>query len=718
MVFHVIRICLAAIFIAAASDTAAQLSGATAVIQADTVTHDQEFGNVIAKGNVEISQGERILFANTLTYNQKSNTVSASGNVILLEPTGDTFFANYAELTDDMRDGVIEQIHILLTDNSRFAAVRGKRKDGIKTTLSKAVYSPCKICEEDPQRAPLWQLKASTIVHDKNTREIRYQNARLELYGVPVAYTPFFSHPDPGVKRKSGFLTPSFGLSGNLGAFIQAPYFWVINESKDATFSPIYTRDAGVVFAGEYRQQLNSGKFEVSGSITEADRNIGTNFTEDVRRNEIRGHIFSKGQYEIDETWRTGFDIERATDRNYLQRFNFFGNRNNTLTSNAYIEGFRGRNYAAANTYFYQDLRSGLLPNTPLVSPMLDFKHVGTPTRFGGRFALDANFLSIYRDDATNTQRASLKVGYKIPFISEAGHISTIGTTLQNDLYYVEQAENSVEKEGFTGRVFPQFAVNWRYPLVRTAGRTRQVIEPIAALVVSPNGSNPAATPSEDSVVVEFDDANILSADRFPGIDRVESGQKVVYGVKLGVFGDGDGRTTALFGQSYRIHADNDLANEVGIERHLSDLVGRVEIRPNKYFNLLYRFRSAPDSLDFKRNEIGYSLGTKALHLSGNYLFIKRDAGEVTFQDREELRFAIRSQIQDNWSFAARSQRDLGDNGGTLFTGLSLTYEDECFKFSTDAKRSFTSNAEIEPSDDLLFRLTFKNLGTVTTSAK
>ena len=712
-----IRIGLAAILIAAASAAAAQLSGAPAVIQADTVTHDQELGNVVAKGNVEISQDQRILFADTVTYNQKTNTVTASGNVILLEPTGDTLFAEYVELADDMRDGVIEQIRVLLADDSRFAAVRGKRKGGIKTTLTKAVYSPCKVCEDDPEKAPLWQLKASTIVHDQNAREIRYQNARLEMYGVPVAYTPFFSHPDPTVKRKSGFLTPSFGLNGNLGAFIQIPYFWAIDESQDATFSPIYTRDEGVVFAGEYRRRFNAGEFEISGSIAEADRNIGTDFTEDVRRNEIRGHIFSKGRYEIDRTWRTGFDVERATDRSYLRRFNFFGSPDNSLTTNAYVEGFRGRNYAAANTYLYQDLRSGLRPNTPLIAPMFDFNHVGIPTAFGGRFDLDANFLSIYREDAADTQRASLKFGYKIPFAADAGHITTIRTTLQSDLYFVQQADNSSEDDGFTGRLFPQLTVDWRYPFVRSSGRTRQVIEPIAALVVSPNGSNPAAIPSEDSVVVEIDDTNILSADRFPGIDRVESGQKVIYGVKLGVFGESDGRTTAFFGQSYRIHADDDLANEVGIERHLSDLVGRVEIRPNKYLNLLYRFRSASDSLDFKRNEVGFSLGTEALHLSGNYLFIDGEGVEDGFGDREELSFVVTSQIDDNWSVAARSQRDLGDNGGTLFAGASLTYENECFKFTTDAQRSFTRDADLEPSDDILFRLTFKHLGAVTTSA-
>ena len=708
---------LAASIIVAAPTVAAQSAGAPVVIQADTVTHDQELGNVVAKGDVEITQKDYVLFADTVTYNQKTNTVSASGNVIVLEPDGDTMFADYVELSNDMRDGVIEQIRVLLADDSRFAAIQGRRKNGKRTILTKAVYSPCKVCEDDPEKAPLWQLKASTIVHDKNAREIRYQNARLEIYGVPVAYTPFFSHPDPTVKRKSGFLTPSFGLNGNLGAFVQAPYFWAIDESQDATFSPIFTRDEGIVFAGEYRRRFDSGKLEFSGSLAEADRNIGNEFAEDTRKDEIRGHVFGFGRFDIDETWRTGFDISRSTDRSYLRRFNFFGNPENSLTTNGFVEGLRGRNYASANTFLYQNLRSGLRPNTPIVAPMLDFNHVGLPTRFGGRFNLDANYLSIYRADAADTQRASLKLGYNISFAADVGHITTFRTTLQSDLYYVDQAAGSTEEDGFTGRLFPQITLDWRFPFVRNSGSTRQVVEPIAALVISPNGSNPATILSEDSVVVEIDDTNILSADRFPGLDRVESGQKVIYGVKFGVFGDGDGRSTAFLGQSYRIHPDDDLANEVGIERHLSDLVGRIEVRPNQYINLLYRFRSAGDSLDFKRNEVGFSLGTNALRLSGNYRFIEDEISEASLGDREELNFGLRSQLDDNWSVGLQSQRDLGENGGQLFAGISLTYEDECFKFTTDARRRFTRDADFEPSDDLLFRLTFKHLGTVTTSA-
>ena len=249
-----------------------QETGLPVLIQADEMTQDQELGNVVARGKVEITQGERVLFADTVSYNQKTNTVTASGNVILLEPSGDTMFAEYVELTESMRDGVIRQIKVLLADNSRFAANTASRRNGTRTTMRKAVYSPCAVCQDDPEKAPLWQLKANTIVHDKTAQEIRYKDAWMEIYGIPVAYSPYFAHPDPSVDRKSGFLTPSFGSSGNVGAFFQAPYFWVIDDNKDATFAPIFTRDEGVVFAGEYRQRFNRGEIEFSGSLAEADR--------------------------------------------------------------------------------------------------------------------------------------------------------------------------------------------------------------------------------------------------------------------------------------------------------------------------------------------------------------------------------------------------------------------------------------------------------------
>lgn len=711
MVFHCRIFAVIGLLLAISFSATGQEFDVPVLIQADEMTQDQELGNVVARGNVEITQGERMLFADTVSYNQKSNTVTASGNVILLEPGGDTVFAEYVELTEAMRDGVIQRIKILLADNSRFAANSGQRTNGNRTVLSKALYSPCDVCRENPEKAPLWQIKANTIVHDKAAQEIRYKHAWMEIYGYPVAYTPYFAHPDPTVDRKSGFLTPSFGSSGQLGAFTQIPYFWAIDNSKDITFAPIITKDEGVVFAGEYRQRFDSGVIEFSGSLAEADRRIGSNFVEEIRQDEIRGHIFGHGRFDIDDTWRTGFDVERATDRSYLRTFKFFGSPGNSLETNAFIEGFRGRNYAAGNIFLFQDLRSGLRPNTPKIAPLFDFNHVGQPSRWGGKYVMDASFRSLYRGDRSDVQMMSLEMGYELPFIADAGHITTFSATLRNDLYYVEHNDAAItEEDGFTGRIFPQVSAHWRYPFVRNSGSSRQLIEPIAAVILAPNGSNPGAIPSEDSTVVEIDDTNILNADRFPGIDRVESGQKVVYGLNMGVFGAGDGQTTAFIGQSYRIHADDDLENQFGIERHVSNIVGRVDIRPNRYLNLLYRFSADDDSLDFERNELGLTAGPDAFRISSNYLYIAADPNE---EEREEIRISAQSKINDFWTISAQTHRNFDSNGGTLFSGMRITYEDECVILTADAERRFTRDADFDPSDSIIFRVSFKHLGAV-----
>lgn len=688
-----------------------------ALIQADEMIHNDALGVVTARGHVEISQGERVLFADTVNYHQRTNTVSATGNVVLLEPAGDTIFADYMELTNDLRDGVIKGIRILLADDSKFAAVSARRTNGDRTSLTRAVYSPCKICTEEPGAKPLWRIKASRIVHDQSAREIRYKDATLELFGVPIAYTPYFSHPDPTVDRKSGFLTPSFGSSGNTGAFIQTPYYWAIDESRDVTFSPIYTRDEGIVFSGEYRQRFNQGFFEISGSLAEADRRVGNAAVQEIREDEIRGHIFSTARYDIDDIWRAGFDIRRSTDRSYLDRFDFFERPSNSMESNVFTEGFWGRNYAAANVYSYQDLRSGQRPNTPLVLPMLDYNYISEPNVIGGRFSIDANFRSLYRGDAADSQRVSVKSGYSVPFTSEAGFVTTLSASLQTDLYYVDQPPGP-ERDGFTGRIFPQISADWRYPFVREKGNFRQLIEPMAAVILSPNGQNPSEIPGEDSVVVEIDDTNLFSADRFPGIDRVESGQRIVYGLNMGVFGNEGHRTTAFIGQSYRIHADDKLANEVGIERHLSDVVGRLQLEPNEYVSLLYRFRMAATDLEWKRNEVGFVVGANILRFNGDYINIDDDTSNAGLEEREEIRLSMTSQFHENWKLAISTRRDLTAQGGTLSTGASLTYEDECFIFSTVAQRSFTRDAELEPSDSLVFRLTFKHLGEVETAAQ
>ena len=247
-------------------------TGRPVLLSADQVSYDEELGIVIATGNVEIAQDVRVLMADTVTYNERTNQVVATGNVSLLEPDGNVVFAEYVELTDDMKNGVVRDLAVLMTDNSRFAAAGGRLEGGVRTQLRKAVYSPCELCEDDPERAPLWQLKAEKVVHDKRTHDIEYTDVWLEMAGIPVLYSPYLSHPDPTVKRRTGFLAPTMGSDSQLGFVVRTPYYFTIGPDKDATLEPIFTSKERVALAGEYRQRFSDGEIEASGSITRVRR--------------------------------------------------------------------------------------------------------------------------------------------------------------------------------------------------------------------------------------------------------------------------------------------------------------------------------------------------------------------------------------------------------------------------------------------------------------
>ena len=222
-------------------------AGKNVVMSADSLTYDEALGVVTAAGNVEISQGQRLLIADAVTYNEFHDVMTASGNVTLMEPTGEVLFADYLELSDELRDGVMRNIRILLNEETRIAANSARRSNGNRTEMNKAVFSPCKLCPLHPEEPPLWQIKAVRIVHDQEARDVAYYDAWLEMFGIPVLYTPYFEHPDPTVKRRSGFLAPSYGSSSTLGVQLTTPYYWNIAPHRDATLKPKFTSDEGIV---------------------------------------------------------------------------------------------------------------------------------------------------------------------------------------------------------------------------------------------------------------------------------------------------------------------------------------------------------------------------------------------------------------------------------------------------------------------------------------
>ena len=673
-------------------------------LSADDISFDQENGLVTATGNVEIIHGQRKLFANRIIYNQKSDVVTASGNIQLSEPGGEKIFGDQMQISGDLKDALIESLGIILTDRARIAATGARRSDGTVTEMRQGVYSPCNLCQDDPTRPPLWQVKAVKIIHNKNSKTIEYRDAWLEVMGLPVAYTPYLSHPDPTVKRQSGLLVPSFGQSSDLGFVARVPYYINIGPARDATITALVTGDGGSGAIGEYRHRFSNGTFDATASL------IGGDDDED-----FRSHIKSKGRFDVDNTWRGGFDINRVTDDTYLRRYGF--GSPSSLNSRLFVEGFRGRNYFSANGYSFQGLRSTDDPDLkPLVLPLIDFNHIGKPDKYGGQTVLDVNFLAITRHEGTDTRRLSIRPGWQLPFMGLFGDVYKLSLALNGDLYQVDHQEREGEANfsGVTGRLVPQAMLDWRLPFIKTAGTVSQVIEPVAVAAYSPYGGNSNKIPNEDSKELEFDDTNLFSANKFSGLDRVEGGPRLSYGVKWGVYGQSGGRSTLFIGQSWRPKSDDTFPTRSGLEENFSDMVGRVHITPGPYLNLIYRTRFASDNFSPKRNEVTLRAGVPAFKASTNYVFIESQE-DSEFSGREEINFSMNSKLNRFWQAGFSGVHDLATGEARQYSA-SLIYENECVVFTTKASRTFFEDRDLQPTDQVTVKVTLKTLGEIRTS--
>ncbi|MBT6096076.1 MAG: LPS-assembly protein LptD [Rhodospirillaceae bacterium] len=681
---------------------------------ANEMSFDREKGIVTAQGNVEVRYDTRILNADRITYDQNNDIVSASGNVALLEPTGERLFGDKMEISGDLKDAVILNIGMILKDRSRIAGTGARHSEGKLTELRKGVYSPCNLCADNPNAPPLWQIKAVKVIHNKDEKIIEYRDAWLEMFGFPVAYTPYFRHPDPTVKRKSGFLFPRIGNSSDFGTIVEVPYFWALSDHEDLTLRPILMTEEAPVLGLQYRKRFLKGTIDADASITD---NSEDQFTTEEGEFGVRGHFDAKARFDLNKTWRWGIDAKRSTDDTYMRRYGFGSPQ--SLDSQVFVEGLKGGSYFSAKSMAFQGLQdTDEHDETPVVLPLVDFSHVGNNDRLGGRFNFDLNFLALTRAKGTDTRRLALHPRWQRPFQGPFGDLYRFETGLNADLYHVNSLTQGGDKETFSGlahRLFPYADLNWRMPLVKSQGTVRQILEPIASLAIAPNGGNPDEIPNEDSTDFEFDETNLFSFNRFSGIDRVEGGTRVNYGLKWGLYGKSGGSSTVFLGQTYRLRADSTFGAGSGLEENLSDIVGSISVVPNSHLNVLYRTRVASDKLSPRRNEVNLTAGVPAFKIAGSYSFLASQA-DSEFSGREEMNLSAKSIINRFWRTGVTAVHDM-QASEMRSLALNATYENECVVFTSRLSRTFFEDRDLTPTDAITFHLVLKTIGEVRSGA-
>lgn len=687
---------------------------------AQQVAYDEINQTVVAMGDVEISQNGKVVKADRVTYSLANETVQADGNVVMMDTNGDVHFAEKVDFKDDLRDGYVKKLKSVLADGSRFTAEEGHRRDGTTIEMSDATYTPCEPCKLDPEKAPLWQIRAGKVTHDQAAHDVSYNDATFEIYGTPVAYVPYFSHPDGTIKQKSGFLTPTFSFDSQQGFGVEPRYYWAIDPSRDATLATrIYTQQAPVLL-GEYRQRFEKGELTLDGSTTYSDRYDSVAGTKVHVDDEWRGHLFTEGLWDIDDRWRAGFSTQLASDDQYLRQYDITSD--NILENQLYAERFDNRDYAVARALAFQDVRvSDRATDQPNILPEVQAGFYGDPNALlGGRWDLGVSALGLTRKGSgQDVLRGSVNAGWERRDVMPIGLVNTLSAGVRGDVYTTPKRDDALsgaDGDSTAARLFPSINNVISYPMAKNLDNAQIVIEPTVSFAATTDVDNDSDIPNEDSQDVQIDSTNIFDANRFPGIDRVEDETHATYGLRTGIYQPDGSQTEFFIGQSYRFNEDdNPFPEGSGLDEQSSNIVGHFISRYKNDFNLHYRFQLGSENFQSEQHELTGTAVLGPVDFYTSYLYARALEGTDLSETREQVYSGIGWRFADEWRVRTAARYDLGENEGIRLADLGLDYTGQCIVLSATARRNYTDDATGENGTEVFVRVGFKNLGEFAT---
>jgi len=745
------------------------------LVQAVEVDYDYNNSRVSAVGNVQMFYNGTSIEADKVIYDQKTKRLHAEGNIRMTDADGKITYANIMDLSDDYRDGFVDSLRVDTAEQTRMAATRANRSEGNYTVFENGVYTACAPCRDDPKKPPLWQVKGARIIHDQTDKMMYFENAQLEFFGVPMAYLPYFSTPDPTVKRKTGFLMPYITSATTYGFGVETPFYWAIAPDYDATISPRITTRQGVLMQGEFRQRLMDGAYQIRAyGIDQLDPGA---FAGQPGDRQFRGGVDTKGQFALNDKWVWGWDGVLLTDyyffsdyrlAQYKDTLGSFLSLPTEAISQLYLTGVGNRSYFDARTIYYLSY-SGNQDQVPVVHPVIDYSNVLNRNILGGEFSYLTNFTSLTRTTAafdpitilaanngwcqptsadptvktpTNCllrgipgtyTRLSAQAQWRRSFTDDFGQIWTPFASVR-----VDAIDASISNQpgvsnflpvGDTQalRVMPTVGLEYRYPFINVQPWGTTTIEPVAQIIIRPNETYAGKLPNEDAQSMVFDASNLFSVDKFSGYDRVEGGGRANVGVQATTQFDRGGAVNVLFGQSYQLFGLNsfavaDVTNtglNSGLDKPRSDYVARINYSPNRTYTFSTRARFDEETASVQRFEAEGRASFDRWSVSlmyGNYA----PQPELGYLIRREGLLGSGSiKVAANWVVSGAARWDLEANKINQYV-IGAGYVDDCFVLAANYVTSYTYAAGSTPpvlNHAIMLQIGLRTLGSTAGGA-
>lgn len=695
---------------------------------ADSVTYDSKADVITADGQIRMSSDGNYLAADHVSWDRNSGKVIASGNVVVVNPEGDKLIGDSVDLTDDLKDGTVQNLLIVLNSGGRIAAVKGSRQ-GDLLALENAVYSACPVTDEKGcPRNPSWKISAARVVRDAKTGKIQFRGGKITILGLTLPLLPVFAIGDGSQKGGvTGALLPSIRIDSNNGLELSAPYYWRFDRNKDLTLTPhIYTGALPAIEA-KWRHLTDIGAYQIGGFVTHGEvPNSSASATTTGNREGMRGYFEANGRFQLDPYWTISSSLRAATDKTVTRRYDI--TRDDRLRNFINAERIDLDSYVSIAGWAFQGLRvDDVQKQIPIALPAVDARFRLADPVLGGRIQLQANSLAILRIDGQDTQRAFASVQWDMRKLTPWGQEVTFTALARADAYHTDDAALTDVPiyrgtDGWHFRGIGALAADVRWPFVGDFLGGTQRLTPRVQIVLSPKTEN-LKIPNEDSRAVELEDSNLFALSRFPGYDRWDDGSRVTYGVEW-AFDRPNWSIDAVVGQSYRITQKPTIFPDgTGLSDRMSDIVGRTRVRFGRVIDITHRYRIDKDNFTVRRNELDLTVGTDATYAQIGYLRLNRDIDSAIedLRDKEELRLAGRFQFRRYWSVFGSTVVDLSDESEdplSLADGyepvrhrLGINYEDDCLELGVAWKRDYERIGSFKKGNTFSINFALKGIG-------
>jgi LPS-assembly protein len=665
------------------------------------------------------------LSAERFEYNLDKQSIIADGKVKFVDKDKNTYYFSKLNSDDKFNEIVGTDINAelnkdLLKSGDKFNEFIEPRFSGKSATLKNnitivqdAQFTTCKKTNE-AEGCAYWNLKAGQLIHDKEQKKLTYKNVSLDLNSIPVIYVPYFSHPDPTVKRKEGFLAPSFSLlGGDVGSTIKIPYFYPLSESADFTVSPVYYFKQNPLLLGEYRERFKNGDLVIEGGYTQGYQKVTSTQT-DGSRNHLYGNINLNFKDKILDESQFSTKIQRVNDPTYL-RVNKINSTSDGFKKNLVRENeTKLTNEVSLNSYGNNEtlnIKTAAYQNLTAIKTSDQYEYLAPEIIYSKYNFLNNNNLNLnssFRSLNTNTNQNKTSLINNLDHSTSETYNSNLGigykflTKINNINYY---ADHKNPNEDLNTQINPVVALDTSLPLAKISKESEQYIIPRILTRYAPGKMQNAKS---NDITLNTD--NLFSINRMNSDELIEKDFSLNLGFdwlwKEKNLNQTKPREASFsVGQVVKFNNDLDMPTKSSLQNKNSDLVTKATYL-------------SPGNFDFTLKN---TLDNNLSHAYYNDLTLKTflKQGEVNFNFYEKnshigseryARANLSSFITDSTKIKIETDRNLKTDM-TNSHKLGIENENECIRYGIYFQKNFASDKDLKPATNVFFGVTLLPFG-------